>query len=174
MKFRKGDPRLEAWEREDAKRRAGERGAPERAAREWQALRAQVLADRDTRAKAVAAEAAEVAGMDAKALAAHYARQQQARGFTSPPPRPTYYNTAAEEIDREDAIRQREERERRERDLGVPEWDARRQEIKDTEAVDLQKARERCRQAEGAARERAEQAREQLGERPTLADLVMA
>jgi len=109
--------------------------------------------------------------MGPRELASYYAEQQQhARGLTATPPKPTFYYTVRERIEREAEVKACEERRRREEEAGVSAWDEQRQEIEDTQAADLREAVEACRQAEAAARERAEQARQELGARPALND----
>ena len=65
-----------------------------------------------------------------------------------------------------------QEREKRERDAGLPKlwakYDARRQEINDRRGAAIREAGERCRADEQAARERAETETDGLGERPSL------
>lgn len=142
-----------------------------RGARDWEAMKATVRADREAAAKTKAAEAAEVERMTPAQLAAReHQRQTQIPKRTAA--RPDYYSLAAEEIAREDKAKEREERER---DAGLPKmqakYDARLQEINDARDAAIRDAGERCRADEQAARDKAQHELDQLGERPNLAAL---
>ena len=106
---------------------------------------------------------------------AQLAAREQHRQTHIPKPGPGLpdgYWLASEEIDREAREEKDAERKQREHDAGLPKrqaaWDARREQIDQARADAIHEAGERCRAAEQAARDRAEQQLAELGERPTL------
>ena len=91
------------------------------------------------------------------------------------PDRPTGWSLCEEDILRRWRREEDEEREGRERKLGITEkrekWDAAVQEIEDRKAASIRKAGERCRESEAAAREQAQAELDRLGPRPVPSDL---
>ena len=165
------------WGRDEAKQReaaAARRAERERAERADERLKAQARADLAAGAERRAAEAAELAAMTPEQRTARYLEQQAhppAPGLA----KPRGYYAALEAVRREDAEREREQLEQRERDLGLPKmqakWEARQQEIAAARDTAIREAAERCRAEQQAAHDKAERALEQLGPRPTLESL---
>ena len=175
---RSGRERLTAkGERERRERQAQAKAAQERGAREWEALKVRVRADRKARAEAIVAEEAELAAMSPAQLAAREQRLQS--HIPKPGPGlPDGYWLASEELDREAREEKDAERKQLEHDAGLPKrqvaWEARREQIDQARADAIRKAGERCRADEQTARDKAQHELEELGERPTLDALEVA
>ncbi len=169
--FSKNDPYTRAYERQAAQRRAGEQAIQERADREDAELRARVRADLKAKAASKAAEAAKLAAMDQRELAAYY-HEQSKQVVAPPPPTPTGYFMALEAIRAEDRAAEREQHERRERKLGLPkarelaEREGREADTQRDEA--LAKLRAEHEQACEAVRDRCRMAHE-MAQRPVKA-----
>jgi hypothetical protein len=106
-------------------------------------------------------------------LAEHYRRQAEVP--IPQPPRPDGWGLACEAVRAEVKAKEQQEREERERDLDLPtlqaRWDKRQQGINSGRDSAIRKAKERCRADEQTANDKANRESDELGPRPTLAEL---